>query len=77
MSTEEIPLPYDTVRAVERTADRASAKGLKSNVLGPLASVTIGVASMAPAYSLAATMGLLAATSDSVLPSSSSCRSCR
>ncbi len=62
MSTEEIAVPHETVRAVERTADGASVKGLKSNVLGPVASVTIGVASMAPAYSLAATMGLLAAT---------------
>jgi amino acid transporter len=38
----------------------ASAKGLKSGALGLFASVVFGVASVAPAYSLAATVGLIA-----------------
>jgi amino acid transporter len=37
-----------------------SAKGLNSGALGLFASVVIGVASVAPAYSLAATVGILA-----------------
>ena len=39
----------------------ASAKGLKSGALGLFASVVFGVASVAPGYSLAATVGLIAA----------------
>ena len=38
-----------------------SAKGLSSGALGLFASIVIGVASVAPAYSLAATLGLLPA----------------
>lgn len=38
-----------------------SAKGLKSGALGLFASVVFGVASVAPGYSLAATIGLMAA----------------
>jgi amino acid transporter len=38
----------------------ASAKGLKSGALGLFASVIFGVASVAPGYSLAATVGLIA-----------------
>jgi amino acid transporter len=38
----------------------ASAKGLKSGALGLFASVVFGVASVAPGYSLAATVGLIA-----------------
>ena len=38
-----------------------SAKGLKSGSLNLFASVVIAVASVAPAYSLAATLGLIAA----------------
>src|SRR5437016_9358061 len=36
-------------------------KGLKANALGLVSSVVIGVASTAPAYSLAATLGLVVA----------------
>ena len=36
-------------------------KGLKTGALGMMSSVVIGVASTAPAYSLAATLGLVAA----------------
>ena len=39
----------------------ASEKGLQSGALGLFASVVIGIASVAPAYSLAATLGLLPA----------------
>jgi amino acid transporter len=42
-------------------ATEGSAKGLKSGSLNLFSSVTIAVASVAPAYSLAATLGLLAA----------------
>ncbi len=35
-------------------------KGLRSDALGTMSSVVIGVASTAPAYSLAATLGLVA-----------------
>ena len=42
-------------------AGGASAKGLKSGALSLFASVIMGVASVAPGYSLAATLGLLAA----------------
>jgi amino acid transporter len=43
-------------------AAEASAKGLKSGALGLFASVIFGVASVAPAYSMAATAGLIAGT---------------
>src|ERR1700745_1875504 len=44
-------------RAVEKSRD----KGLKSGALGLVSSVVIGVASTAPAYSLAATLGFIVA----------------
>jgi amino acid transporter len=40
----------------------ASGKGLKGGALGLLSSVVVGVASTAPAYSLAATLGFIVAT---------------
>ena len=39
--------------------EEAKDKGLKSGALGLVSSVVIGVASTAPAYSLAATLGLI------------------
>jgi hypothetical protein len=42
---------------VEKQVD----KGLKSGALGLVSSVVMGVASTAPAYSLAATLGLIVA----------------
>jgi amino acid transporter len=45
----------------EKPAVATSDKGLQSGALGLFASVVIGVASVAPAYSLAATVGLVAA----------------
>ena len=50
-----------TDEATIRPAQDSSAKGLNSGALGLFASVVIGVASVAPAYSLAATLGLLPA----------------
>jgi len=41
------------------TAERASGKGLKVGALGMVSSLVIGVASTAPAYSLAATLGFV------------------
>ncbi len=46
--------------AVASTSDRAN-KGLKGGALGLVSSVVIGVASTAPAYSLAATLGFIVA----------------
>jgi hypothetical protein len=44
--------------AVEQPAE-SGAKGLKSGALGLVATTVIGVASTAPAYSLAASLGLV------------------
>ncbi|MGB9377916.1 MAG: APC family permease [Mycobacteriales bacterium] len=49
-----------TTEAHDRVADDyTKVKGLKSGALGMLASVVIGMASTAPAYSLAATLGFI------------------
>jgi amino acid transporter len=45
----------------------ASAKGLKGGALGLLSSVVVGMASTAPAYSLAASLGLVVASGGSLL----------
>jgi len=56
------PLPGDTKRDVRPTAVTVERdKGLKSNAVGLLSSVVIGIASTAPAYSLAVTLGLIVA----------------
>ncbi|GAA4386315.1 APC family permease [Tsukamurella soli] len=47
--------------------DAVEAKGLRGGALGLLASIVVGVASTAPAYSLAATLGLIVATSGHLL----------
>jgi len=44
---------------VVEPADQAPEKGLKTGALGLVSSVVIGVASTAPAYSLAATLGFV------------------
>src|SRR5581483_9481034 len=56
---QEVPMVTDNASRLEPapTAD----KGLKSGALGLLSSVVIGVASTAPAYSLAATLGFIVA----------------
>ena len=41
------------------TDDMVDSKGLKPGALGLLSSVVVGIASTAPAYSLAASLGLV------------------
>ena len=61
-----IPLSGDTKRDVRPTAVTVERdKGLKSNAVGLLSSVVIGIASTAPAYSLAVTLGLIVAVAGS------------
>ena len=52
----------DTAEA-QYSSGEVAQKGLKSGALGLVASVVIGVASTAPAYSLAATLGFIVAGS--------------
>ena len=61
METTSVPGTTTTVAAAPPPGSDESAKGLNSGALGLFASVVIGVASVAPAYSLAATLGILAA----------------
>jgi amino acid transporter len=49
-----------TVREAAEPAELSVDKGLKSGALGLISSVVMGVASTAPAYSLAATLGFIA-----------------
>ena len=44
-----------------QVAGTVESKGLKGGALGLLSSVVVGMASTAPAYSLAATLGLIVA----------------
>ena len=48
-----------TTTTVDESAP--GAKGLKSNAIGYVSNIVIGVASIAPAYSLAATLGFIVA----------------
>ena len=48
---------------VQAAADEAGAGGLKKNAISYISNVVIGVASTAPGYSLAATLGLIVAVS--------------
>jgi amino acid transporter len=59
MVNDEFPPPLTPIDAVVER--RAPEKGLKGGALGLVSSVVIGVASTAPAYSLAATLGLVVA----------------
>ena len=53
------------VRAVPpKEVSEPSGKGLKGGALGLVSSVVVGIASTAPAYSLAATLGLVVATAN-------------
>jgi amino acid transporter len=54
------PLAPETVLKPVETVAEAD-KGLKSNAVGLLSSIVIGIASTAPAYSLAVTLGLVTA----------------
>ncbi len=62
-SVESTSIPGGEVIAtpVAEPADEGGAKGLKSGSLGLFSSMVIAVASVAPAYSLAATLGFIAA----------------
>ena len=59
MESAAVPAPVPGPRAPEGAAP--GEKGLKKNAIGFVSSVVIGVASTAPGYSLAATLGFIAA----------------
>ncbi len=59
MVSADVPPPLTPIDAVVER--RAPAKGLKGGALGLVATTVIGVASTAPAYSLAATLGFIVA----------------
>ena len=61
METTSVPGTAATVAAAPPPGSDESSKGLNSGALGLFASIVIGVASVAPAYSLAATLGILPA----------------
>lgn len=52
---------------VEQTAGTVDSKGLKGGALGLLSSIVVGMASTAPAYSLAASLGLIVASGGALL----------
>src|SRR5881398_430541 len=58
MATESVAAPVTPGAA---TRVKVADKGLKKNAIGFLSNVVIGVASTAPAYSLAATLGFVVA----------------
>ncbi len=61
--------PPDAVPDTSLSPEQAPAeKGLKPGAIGLISSIVIGVASTAPAYSLAATLGLIVATVGLVSP---------
>jgi amino acid transporter len=60
MESAAIP-PTDPAAAAPGSGSGAGEKGLKQNAIGFVSSVVIGVASTAPGYSLAATLGFVAA----------------
>ncbi|AGB21618.1 amino acid transporter [Mycobacterium sp. JS623] len=51
----------------EHVATNVESKGLKGGALGLLSSIVVGMASTAPAYSLAATLGLIVASGGALL----------
>ncbi|HEY1285465.1 MAG TPA: APC family permease [Solirubrobacterales bacterium] len=58
---ESAAIPGQPGATAVRTAPSSGEKGLKKNAIGFVSSVVIGVASTAPGYSLAATLGFIAA----------------
>ena len=52
---------------VEQTAGTVDSKGLKGGALGLVSSIVVGMASTAPAYSLAASLGLIVASGGALL----------
>src|SRR5260221_13445479 len=61
MESASVPTPTPSTRAVATPTPSSGDKGLKKNAIGFVSSVVIGVASTAPGYSLAATLGFIAA----------------
>src|SRR5258707_6364932 len=61
MGVPWVPTPRPSRRAVGTPTPSSGDKGLKKNAIGFVSSVVIGVASTAPGYSLAATLGFIAA----------------
>jgi amino acid transporter len=59
MESAAVPVEQPAVPVVDETAP--GAKGLKQNALGYMSNLVIAVASTAPAYSLAATLGFIVA----------------
>jgi hypothetical protein len=53
--------------AGEPSGPTVESKGLKGGALGLMSSVVVGMASTAPAYSLAATLGLIIASGGALL----------
>lgn len=60
MESASVPEPVATATTAPGTGAGAGEKGLKKNAIGFVSSVVIGVASTAPGYSLAATLGFIA-----------------
>ncbi len=52
---------------LEPSGSGVESKGLKGGALGLVSSIVVGMASTAPAYSLAATLGLIVASSTGLL----------
>ena len=61
MATESAAVPLAPAVSGRPADGRVEDKGLKKNAIGFLSNVVIGTASVAPAYSLAATLGFIAA----------------
>jgi amino acid transporter len=61
MATDSVAAPGAPVASGAPASSQVVDKGLKKNAIGYLSNVVIGVASVAPAYSLAATLGFIVA----------------
>src|SRR4051812_33128039 len=61
MATESIAVPGTQPPAGRPADGRVEAKGLKGNAIGYISNIVISTASVAPAYSLAATLGFIVA----------------
>src|SRR5438876_1431085 len=61
MATDSVAAPGAPTRSGRPADAKIEDKGLKKNAIGFLSNVVIGVASTAPAYSLAATLGYIVA----------------
>ena len=57
MATDSVATPASVITAGGPASAKVESKGLKANAIGYLSNLVIGVASTAPAYSLAATLG--------------------